>query len=804
MDALTKALSLSEIGCFVFPVTLTEDGTKKPLTKNGHLDATDDVEQIAQWFQNEFPEAHVGVHAGRSGLNLLDRDIKYDDDGNETKNGFEALTDAWLVADDTFNYTSIRGKGRHDIYLAPDNVVLNGKADYRGMLGVDRRAGSSWFLWAGDTVPNSRDAFAPAPDWLNDPSVIRTGEGFEGEVDEWIDSLVAGQPNVLVRQAIERIPEDMSHSEMVERQYNAVRLGAEGNPGVIELFGAIEAAWLGRPEQNHTTSREEWPWKFEEALMSGIEKYGAYVERIENLPKFNLGALSGKVNTSSLTGSPQDSYHFSKVLNELASADLTDDERASVLWNAPTTQTLAREWGIDFVYQRVEKAHKTPEPERENPQLEQSFTREGYIRLIDEDEQRYIDKRPTFVDTYAAAAKNAGLDNPVYVRSGAWNVASMAYAFKGFIKQGSDKIMGVNLFNITTGPSGTGKSTHLEFEEVLMDTLFRADNGEKSAYATSGDTSPQGILVQLLERDRKPSILIQDEASIFFKAVQTKGWMEELTHAVTDWYGGKVRGSSKLNLKELRGKTALTSFHISMYGTPKMLFSLLNDDMFEFGFLARVTWDLAPPATAEQKERGYDTREYDDEDSELDIEAASPFVTDLVTDLVTSARMLGSKPQRIKTDAYSRERMRQAFKKMGTIIEGHAKEDILGPSVTRLGADTMRKCAAICAMYRGDTIIGKADTLHAIKAVEVWFNYLLEVVELVAQGHFQNLCNDMEHFILTQKSPTETQVNNAFRNRIQRDPRELESALRFLISSGRVNLKQEQGKVDRYVINGGK
>lgn len=478
MDALTKAFSLIEIGCWVFPVRVTQEGEKVPCISKedggrGHLDASNDPEQIHAWFSEQFPDAHVGVHAGRSGLVLLDRDIKRDDSGKVTKNGYDSLTDAWMIAPETFNYTSVRGEGQHDIYVAPDLTILNGKADYRGLPGVDRRGGSSWWLWAADEVPTSREAFAEAPEWLCDPAMEENLHSFQGTPEEWLDSLVQGEPNLLVRGALGRIPEDMSHSEMVERQKNAIRLGAEGATGVPVLLEAIREAWMNRPEDMHSTPKDQWAFKFEEALESGIRKYGEPEPLIENLPPFDVEALHGKFNTAILTGEPQDKQHFSKVLNRLIEADFTDDERASILWNSPATKDLAREWGIDFVYHRVEGAHKAPEPERENPQLEEKLERGTFdgIALLSESERDYIAKRPTFVNTYMAAAKEAGIDNEVYTRAGAWNVASMAFAFRGFIPQGADKKMGVNLHQIVSGSSGTGKTTALEFEEVNLDIL---------------------------------------------------------------------------------------------------------------------------------------------------------------------------------------------------------------------------------------------------------------------------------------------------------------------------------------------
>lgn len=798
MDNLTKALSLYEIGCWVFPARVNSDGTKSPLTEHGHLDASNDPEVIHNWFAEDKPNVVVGVHAGRSGLNVLDRDIK---DG---KDGFVSLEDNWLIPDQTFSYRSINGNGRHDIYAAPENVILSGRSDYRDFPGVDRRAGSSWFVWAGDEVPSSRDAFAPAPEWLNDPATVRTGDEFEGDLSEWLDTLILGEPNGLVRQAIQRVPDDMSHSEMVERQLNAIRLGAEGNPGVPELLNEIQGKWLSRPEENHSTPRDKWQWKYDEALDRGIRLYGDQVERIKNLPAFNITELTDKLNTSLLVGEPGDKYHFFKVVNDLSTADLDADTKASVLWNAPTTKELARDWGIDYLYEKIESSKDKPEPTRENPHIEELelANRDSVVELLTEKEREYLSTRPTFVDHYMAAAKQSGIDNAVYTRAGAWNVASMAFAFKGFIPQSSEKRMGVNLWTITMGESGTGKTTALEFEEAVKDQLFEGDNEDKAPYHTGADTSPQGLHQHLLERDRLPTCIVQDEASVFFDAIKSKQWISELTRSTADWYNGRVRSSSKLTLKELRGKTALTSFHMSMMGTPGDMLSLMDDSMFTSGFLARVLWDVAPPPTAEEEDRKYVKRQYEDiPDNSFD--EASPIVTGLVVDLISAARQVGSSPRPILADHESLKRMERAHKKMGNTIKGHQKWNILEPSVTRLGEDTVRKCAAICAMYRGDTRIRIDDTLHALEAVEIWFNYLLEVVSRISQGAFQKLCNDMEAMIHREKLVTETKILNTFRNRIERDPRELTTALNFLVTSGRVNKDESAGKVAKYEINGG-
>jgi len=56
------------------PVFLCEPGAKRPLTRNGHWDATTDQRAIGRWWRR-WPSANVGVPTGEeSGLVVLDVD----------------------------------------------------------------------------------------------------------------------------------------------------------------------------------------------------------------------------------------------------------------------------------------------------------------------------------------------------------------------------------------------------------------------------------------------------------------------------------------------------------------------------------------------------------------------------------------------------------------------------------------------------------------------------------------------------------------------------------------------------------
>ena len=385
----------------MFPV---DPEAREPVTRHGHLDATTDEDVIRQWWKR-YPNAEPGVHTGRSGVVVLDIDRK------NGKNGEDSLMDAWLDVPESFKYDTPSG-GTHIYYTAPEDVRLAPASDYDDMEGVDRRGGSSYAVFWGtedDAARLAVQSLTPAPDWFLKESKKNAAESFTGDLDEWFDSLVTGEPNVLVRRALDRIQEDLTHSEMVEMQYNAVRLGAEGNPGVPVLLDALREAWIARPPEGHTTPQDQWTGKFDEALSSGIRNYGATVERISCLPAYDLSNLPVSVDVNGLVGdTPGDKYDFSRTLGNLVASGLPDNRVASLLWHSPITSKLAREWGIDFVYKRIDDARTRPEPTRDNPSLDDPVFEANTTSLLTPGEREHLSVCPTFVDEYIRVAKSVG------------------------------------------------------------------------------------------------------------------------------------------------------------------------------------------------------------------------------------------------------------------------------------------------------------------------------------------------------------------------------------------------------------
>ncbi len=197
MSAWKIALSLAAAGCYVFPIR-ADNG--KPRVKWGD-GATADREQIRTWWKRHSDD-RIGIHCGRSGLVVVDRDR------HGEKDGFASMQAAGLTLPETFGYTSRSGNGRHDWFAAPDGADLTIGADVLGMPGVDVRAGVGFVAYNGPRL-DGRPELAPAPAW----ALLKPGGGgrevaTNDDVEAWLSREVKRKPSAETRALVRAIPTD--------------------------------------------------------------------------------------------------------------------------------------------------------------------------------------------------------------------------------------------------------------------------------------------------------------------------------------------------------------------------------------------------------------------------------------------------------------------------------------------------------------------------------------------------------------------------------------------------------------------
>ena len=138
---LKAALAYAKRGVPVFPC---EPGAKRPLTHNGHWDATTDPRAIERWWKR-WPTANVGVPTGKkSGLAVLDVDL-----GSDGPKSLAKLEGASVPAPKTIRVRT-GGGGTHIYFRYPGDVEIRNSAGLLGS-GLDVRGEGGYVV-----VPPSR------------------------------------------------------------------------------------------------------------------------------------------------------------------------------------------------------------------------------------------------------------------------------------------------------------------------------------------------------------------------------------------------------------------------------------------------------------------------------------------------------------------------------------------------------------------------------------------------------------------------------------------------------------------------
>lgn len=758
LSTVEKALALAKIGLHVFPWHMSKDGRKSTYKgTRGHLDATTDPEAIATAF-TEHADPRIGVHVGASGLVVADLDRKNDKDGFTSSEG-------WLDFPATF-FQETPSNGIHHIYAAPEGTRLAPAADFQGFTGLDVRGGSSWIGWYGD-VPADRTVFSPAPDWLLEPARQAVGGAFEGGLDEWLSTLVdpSGEPTGRVLDAISRIPEgEFGHPQLIEREFEFVRLAAEGHPGVLHGLELLRTAWLRPPWDG-----QDYAYEFDAGLAGAVAKFGALEDRIASLPKYSdlllaethpevtnlLAAVDGK--------GKGDKGHWTRTLNTLIRFGYTDDDAASALWSAPSTKDLSREWGIEFVYTRVTEAREkhaeqdARAAEEASQVAKVSPVESNHTGLLTDEERAYLADHPTFIDRYVDyAATRFNHVNEPYHRANAWTILSLVYGGIGFVPLAGKKLS-LNLFQMSPGESSTGKSDSIILRDEILRLFFADDLG----YDVGSEASPEVLHEEMLLRTGHQTFFNSDEAAGFFrKLAQNGSWNAGLEDKITDWYGGYVgpvnKRVSKAVLKDAnRGGPCYLVSHF--FATPDRLFNELTTDQFLSGFLARFQWSFGEGAV-ESDARFWESQA-DSPEAHRD---TAPEVEEMVAEFhalrahVGLRRPLLAGPEELKRLSKNR-RVMEAYLRANTDWK-------ITESAYRRLCDALRKASALLALSRGSTRIEMVDVLATIQQAEMWLEGLAEAASRVSASVFEREAREIAHAVRTMGHPwvTESRLSNRF------------------------------------------
>lgn len=173
-NMLQEALDYAHRGWYVFPCRekpgqpYIKEGVeiipseKTPYVSKGLHDATTDEEQITAWW-NKWPDAMIGVNAGKSGLFVIDIDKKH-------INGFDTFM-TWNINDTAGLHSFTPSGGTHIVFTG------SGKTNTNGKTGIDTRGEGGYFIAPPSVILEGeyKGEYKAFDDWTRTPGVIPDG-----------------------------------------------------------------------------------------------------------------------------------------------------------------------------------------------------------------------------------------------------------------------------------------------------------------------------------------------------------------------------------------------------------------------------------------------------------------------------------------------------------------------------------------------------------------------------------------------------------------------------------------------------
>jgi hypothetical protein len=273
--SVSAALALAGDGYRIFPLV---PGEKLPDTKNGCLDATQDEEQIRQWWRRR-PLPNVGVATGHGGLVVLDVDHK---DGRDGPASLKLLEQRLGELPLTRTVITPSG-GAHYYFLGGDGIRNSAGAL---AVGIDVRGAGGFVVGPGSTFDGK-------------PYLLEDGSPQEATLpDLWRDALLqASRSRDAVPEPGEQIPRGKRNDKLFHVYARGLRDLSLTEAEILDCLRIIEHARCEPDPDETEDGREKEIAKIAHSAASregrGIVVHGAGIGVLGESP--TTGALLEEV-----------------------------------------------------------------------------------------------------------------------------------------------------------------------------------------------------------------------------------------------------------------------------------------------------------------------------------------------------------------------------------------------------------------------------------------------------------------------------------------------------------------------------
>lgn len=444
------------------------------------------------------------------------------------------------------------------------------------------------------------------------------------------------------------------------------------------------------------------------------------------------------------------------ILVEVFRAGLTPAQAGTLVWQTPAIgdyQTNSKDpafWAeVESARLEVEGPDAVePPPLEERLNLQPAAALERHDLLTPAERAEVVGDLDWFGSRYLDWARSrVPMMNEPYHRINALFILSLVFSDAGFMPLPSRPV-GLNLFGGVAGKSTTGKSEAVYLMESVIKACFQAifdgDNPN-----IGGNASPNALIEKLIERDGKPSLFITDEAHGLFKQMSgDNSWMAGLKELLTKLYDGVVSMILRSGKKDVSGKDATTFFSAYFMGTVDGMTEVLDEAFWTSGLGPRFIWAI-----------GKELEPDDDTHRARQVESYAPDTYDAMPKQWAAefrARrkdlgLHGVLPLAMLHDQDALDRQTDVQKILSNVPKGHRHEELLKPTLIRLGQN-IRKAAILIAMSRGAKTVSLHDQLIAMEYGEEWLANIMLLVSQTTASSQARAVDKLEMFLARQAS----------------------------------------------------
>lgn len=767
-NALPNAIRFAEeLGFRVFPCI---PGGKKPLTRNGFTDATNDLNQINAW-ASKFPDANWAVATG-SASGVFVADI----DSPEAEQWFESR---WIPEGAVID--TPRG-GRHIYYRYDGDGIDLGITNGSIHDCFDTRGNGGYVLLPGSYTSKEVDE--------------KYGEGaYVGDLEGLIDV-----PQAL----IDLIPEKQKYTKPTAEELAIIREQVKPEnvspqeervlTGLLNLLRDLPNPWhpgagwhstgffvacsfwriINSPDYATTegTAHElymanvptlasdpseiwETRWRSAKKQVGDeiAEHPGDVPVALDAATTLDAIITRSPENRSTLESGFWDSKNIGdtkRLITNLRMAGASEQEAYSVSRECKAMKEMRRKgterstWG--WVKSEYEKPADAPERPVNAPHVIDSENK-SFLTTAERD---IIRNHPNFIDDYISVAKEmfAEPNLPLhYVNS--WIALSCCVGDLGtvFIK-GERRPLG--LWGFYTADSAAGKGdAKRTFKQVVMGVKAWGD------VYVGQDASAEQMSDILFEKGFATSLFMQDEAARILTGMNALGqsYERKFVTAALDWYDGTASRAAKRGMeKDEVGTETHMVFNMWLQTTWENTTNLLTGKQISDGFIGRFIFAIGDHAKITDDSISPNFKgEY-----EITGEGSHP-----------AAEGLGERLRGIRlpftymmpeSDEVSARWVR-AVKDCLDGIKGHQMEGALKGIMLRLTENSL-KAAALLALSEGRSTIAMTDVLLAIKSLGYWVRDMLHVVSEISSSEYRRQIDAVVKFIAI-KPRTKSEILNA-------------------------------------------